>query len=253
MKIRKNARLRWALIPLFTGALFAGCSNSEDTSIPEFDGPASIDITPPASVLGCDDSLIVELTVTNLVLKPPYNCGTNSTCGSVQVSLLETADGMPLTSVRAATSTVQFDLTAFVLPPSADSPSLSQVHFIKAELLGDSLQPFPQSTGSRTSQTISVSLSAPTCSEDAGAAAGAGGAAGAAPGSAGQSSAGQGSAGAAGEAGATNGGNSNSGGSAGNATGGTAGSDSGGSAGTGGTGGTGGDSAGTTGSGGTTI
>ncbi|HEY4103787.1 MAG TPA: hypothetical protein VGM44_07845 [Polyangiaceae bacterium] len=245
MKVGKNARLRWALLPLFAGALFAGCSNSDDSSVAPPPGPPFVTITPPASTLGCDNSLVVELALTYFTPKPPYNCGTTPQCGSVQVSLLETADGMPLVSMRAATSAVQFDLTDLVTPPTADAPNLSQVHFIKAELLGDSLEPLAQSAGSQTSQEIPVSLSVPSCAADAGAEAGAGGASGAS-GSAG----GEGGSGTAGEAGATSGGSSNSAGSGGSA--GTAGSASAGAAGTdsGGSAGSGGDNGETGGSGG---
>jgi hypothetical protein len=207
VRLGQNARV-WGLRAVAFGgfALFVGCSNSDDSSIIQPAGPPGIAVTPPASTLGCDNSLVVHLALSNFFLKPPYNCGTQPQCGSVLVTLLETADGPPLASQRAATADVDFDLTALVSPPSADAPNLSQVHFIRGDLYGDSLHPFAPTAGATVTQTISVSLSAPTAADCAGAAgAGAGGAAGAGAGEAGATSAaaGQAQTSAGGEAGAS--------------------------------------------------
>ncbi|HWZ87440.1 MAG TPA: hypothetical protein VNW92_01285, partial [Polyangiaceae bacterium] len=176
---------------------FEACSTSTDTTIAPA-GPPDIAIVTPLDSLGCDNSLVVHLTLTNWFLKPPSNCGTTPQCGTVQVTLLETPDGPPLASQRAATSDVQLDLSALV-SPKAGGPTLSQVHYIKAQFFNDSLTPYVTSAG-HSSQLcgagqadcpLSVSISPPaSCSGEGGAnAGGAAGAAGATSANAGASGA----------------------------------------------------------------
>jgi hypothetical protein len=178
--------VRWAAVAALALGAFEACSSSTDSTPIAPAGPPDIAIGTPLDGLRCDDSLVVHLTLTNWILKPPSNCGTTPQCGTVQVTLLEAPDGAPLAAQRAATSDVQLDLSALV-SPKAGGPTLSQVHYIKAQLFGDSLTPYVTSAG-HSSQLcgadqadcpLTVSLSPPAnCSGEGGA--NAGGAAGAA-------------------------------------------------------------------------
>jgi hypothetical protein len=190
MKRRTSARLvRWAAVAALCAGVFEACSNSTDTVSTGITGPPVLGFaTPPtdSTALGCDNTLVVHLTVNtpNWTFKPPDNCGTLPQCGSVRVSLLATADGSPLITQEAATADVQIDLTSLIDPKTPDGPSLSQVAFIKAELIGDTLLPYPPSAGAVTSVTTPISLTSLGCPSEAGAG-GAAGAAGATSGSAG--------------------------------------------------------------------
>ena len=193
--------VRWAAIAALALGVFEACSSSTDSTLIAPAGPPDISIGTPLESLGCDNSLVVHLTLTNWTLKPPSNCGTTPQCGSVQVTLLDTPDGPPLASQRAATSDVELDLSALV-SPAAGGPTLSQVHYIKAQLFGDSLTPYVTNVG-HSSQLcgadqadcpLNLSISPPTnCSGEGGAnaggAAGVGGAAGATSANAGASGA----------------------------------------------------------------
>jgi hypothetical protein len=174
-----GARLaQWgALCALAIGASQA-CSNT-DTPIATTT-PANLTIVDPtdgaAITLGCDDTLVVHLGLPDnwAKLQPPGLCGTASLCGSVRVSLLATADGTPLVAQSAATADVQLDLS---------SVPVSQVRFLKAELLNDALEPFSTPAGSPAVVEISLSVTAAAdCAGSAGAGAGgsSGGSAGAA-------------------------------------------------------------------------
>jgi hypothetical protein len=184
---RTSARVvRWAAVAALAAGAFEACSNSTDSLSTGITGPPVLAFaTQPtdSTALGCDNTLVVHLTVNtpNWTFKPPYNCGTLPQCGTVRVSLLATADGSPLITQAAATADVQIDLTSLVDPKTPDDPSLSQVAFIKAELIGDSLLPYPPSAGAVTSVVTPIALTSLGCSSEAGA----GGAAGAASSSAG--------------------------------------------------------------------
>ncbi len=200
MKSVRSVRLaRWAAFAVLALAAFEACSSSTDTSVLAPAGPPVIALTTPPSTLACDDSIVVSLSLTNFTLRPPFNCGTTPQCGSLLVTLLETEDGTALASARAATADVEFDLTDLVSPKMADGPTLSQVHFIKAELYNDSLIPLPVPAGGTGSVVVPVTLTPPVTSCIGGSAgAGAGGAAGAAAGAAGESAAGASEGGASG-------------------------------------------------------
>ncbi len=181
--MKRVTRARWvrslALASLACVA-FEACTSSSIDEGPQ--GAISFSIVPPSSTLACDDSLIVSLT-TDATLRPPNYCGTTANCGSVSVSLLETEDGAPLIpAVRASTADVQLDLSSLVSPPDASAPTLSQVHFVKAEMFGDLLAPYPAPGGGTVSDIVAVSLSpSPSpCATGAGGEPGASGATGSA-------------------------------------------------------------------------
>jgi hypothetical protein len=218
---RTSARVvRWAAVAALTVAAFEACSNSTDSVSTGITGPPVLAFaTPPtdSTALGCDNTLVVHLTVNtpNWTFKPPYNCGTEPQCGTVRVSLLAAAAdgsplvGSPLITQAAATPDVQIDLTPLVDPKTPDGPSLSQVAFIKAELIGDSLLPYPPSVGAMTIVTTPISLTSLGCSSEAGA----GGAAGAASSSAGAAGATTSEGGASGSGGSSAAGSGGLGGS----------------------------------------
>jgi hypothetical protein len=210
MKHAHRARLaRWGTALLLSAALVEACSSSSaTTAIASNNGPSNVEIVTPVDAVGCDDTLVVHLSLTNFKPRPPAYCGTLPQCGSVLVTLLETDGGPPLLSQRAATSDVQLDLTDLFTPKTADGPTLSQVHFIRVDLYDDKLAPYDPGADGVSSNQVAVSLSAP------GACAGAGGAAGATAGEAGAAGAlaGQGGANTGGSGGASGSGAGGSGG-----------------------------------------
>lgn len=195
------ALVRWLGLASLALVAFEACTSSTTTDTGT-QGPITFEIASPSAApaittLACDDSLVVALT-TDAVLRPPSYCGTTANCGSVRVSLLETEDGDPLIApVRAATANVQLDLSSLVSPPNADAHTLSQAHFIKAEMFGDSLTPYPAPNGGAVFAIESVTLepSSSACPASSG---GAGGDVG----TAGASGAGANAGGASGEGGA---------------------------------------------------
>jgi len=206
MKRSQSARLaRWGTLLLLSAALVEACSSSDATTgITGNNGPAKIEIVTPVEAVACDETLVVHLSLTNFNPRPPGYCGTLPECGSVLVTLLETEGGPPLVSQRAATSDVQLDLTDLVTPKTADGPTLSRVHFIRADLYDDKLEPVVAGVDGVSSNQVAVNLAAPAaCAGTAGA--GAGGAAGAAAGEAGAAGAfaGQGGANVGGSGGAS--------------------------------------------------
>lgn len=215
MKHAQSARLaRWGTALLLSAALVEACSSSSaTTAIASNNGPSNVEIVTPVEAVACDDTLVVHLSLTNFKPRPPAYCGTLPQCGSVLVTLLETDGGPPLVSQRAATSDVQLDLTDLVTPKTADGPALSQVHFIRVDLLDDKLAPYDPGVDGVSSNQVAVNLTAPgACAGAAGA--GAGGAAGATAGEAGTAGAlgGQGGANTGGSGGASGSGAGGSGG-----------------------------------------
>jgi hypothetical protein len=194
---------RWAAFATLTLGVVEACSTDDTTSL-GFTGPTNLSITAPADgdsvTLGCDDTLVVQLDLENYKPQPPGLCGTASQCGSVRVSLLETANGQPLISQLAATAGVQLDLSALVNPKTPEAPSLSQVHFLKVDLLDDALGAISTPAPNKASVEISLSIMASDCSATAGA--GAGGAASSSAGASGAPSSGAGTSGSGGAAGA---------------------------------------------------
>jgi hypothetical protein len=216
-RVRSVRAMRWAAFAALSVAVFEACTSSGTDTITAPNGPPIVAFASPAYTFGCDDILVVHLDLTNVFLRPPYSCGTQAQCGTMQVSLFEcnpsTDSGCStsLVSASAATADVQLDLHALANPPSADAPNLSQVHFVKAEFFGDSLHPFVFPAGGQTAPPLALSLTPATnCSgaADAGAAGTAGttssnaGAAGAETGSAGATTSGDSAATTAGAAGA---------------------------------------------------
>jgi hypothetical protein len=235
---------------LLSVAAFEACSSSTSDSVVQPDGPPvvafqSLPAAPPYE-FGCDNTLVVNLLIDprNITLRPAYYCGTTPQCGSLFVALFACnpdpavdptcTDDRALISARAATASVQLDLSAW----SADQ--LSQVGYVKAELYGDSLHPFVVPAGGVGSVSLPIALT-PQGECASSAAAGAGGsieagAAGMASSNVGAEAGAGGVANSAGAAGTDSGGTATSGGTAG-----SGGSASGGTAGTSGTAGTGGD------------
>ncbi|HTA90967.1 MAG TPA: hypothetical protein VK745_15355 [Polyangiaceae bacterium] len=228
MRRPSGARLaRWAALAVLALGVFEACSSTTDTTLIAPGGPPVLSFGVPATdsnTLGCDNTLVVHLDPLNWFLKPPYYCGTQPQCGTLSVSLLETMGGPPLITQRAATANVQIDLTSLVHPQTPQDPTLSQVHYIQAQLIGDSLLPYPSSPGAVTLVTTPVSLSSSSvgCTSDASV----GGAAGATSGNAGAAGATIGEGGANGGSGAGGGGSgtAGSGGSGAAGSGGLAGS-----------------------------
>jgi len=151
MRRLRGARLaRWAAFAVLAVGVFEACSSSQDSTSVASNGPPTIEIAAPAANLACDGSLVVHVK-TNWTLLPPGKCGTTPECGTLRVTLLETADGPALAVKRAATSDVQFSSADLVTP---QDQGLMQVHVIKAELFDDALQPLVASAGGQSSAEL---------------------------------------------------------------------------------------------------
>jgi hypothetical protein len=221
MRRRTSARIaQWAALAALSVGVFEACTDSTDSTVLPPKGPEVLSFADPATdsaddagltTLGCDNTLVVHLNPQYWMLRPPFTCGTFPQCGSVRVTLLNMMDDTtPLATESAATPDVQLDLTSLVNPPAAGAPTLSDVHFLKAELISDSFVPVPPAPGIVVSVVMPIALSSTGCSAEGGA----GGASGAAPGTAGAGGAtpGEGGGSAVGGSGGSSAGSGGSGG-----------------------------------------
>jgi len=137
--------------------IFEGCSSSDSGTLSIPLGPVDLHIAGislgqgdvssggAASVLACDNTIDVTISLSNWLLRPPGYC-TSSQCGQLRVTLLDPKDGAIIAS-KVATS-VSVDLTlakSFVR-------SLPGDYAISAELVTDGNVPFIATEGNSSDQ-----------------------------------------------------------------------------------------------------
>jgi hypothetical protein len=150
---------------LLLPCVFEACSSDQGATPNPFNEPPTLEISAislgsgsigqggDSSLLACDDTIGITLTLQNWRPEPPGKCGSTPQCGQIRVSLLG-ADGAVVSSTSSAAVGVNLDVTRFV----EDGTLKAGSYTIQAQLVDDAGGVYPITDGGNSSAERSFTL-----------------------------------------------------------------------------------------------